>query len=147
MAPRKTHDFIEAALSSNTDDCIVWPYAKTRKGYPNLHRDGRTLQGNSFICEISHGPRPDKHEAAHSCGVRLCINPRHLRWATAKENSADRLLHGTHQLGERNHSAKITADQARLIKRSDNWRELAKEVGISEGQARHIRRGLYWIHI
>lgn len=34
------------------------------------------------------------HEAAHSCAKILCINKRHLRWASRSENEFDKLVQG-----------------------------------------------------
>ena len=150
MAPRKIHDFIEAALSSNTDDCIVWPYAKTWGGYPILHKDRRTLQGNGFICEISHGPRPDKYHAAHSCGVRLCINPRHLRWATARENMADMARHGTLPRGSKRAHAKLNeADvlEIRSLAGIVTQSDLASRYGVCRERINGIINRHLWTHI
>lgn len=36
-----------------------------------------------------------------------CVNGRHLRWATPSENNADKLIHGTHNRGERQSKAKL----------------------------------------
>jgi hypothetical protein len=46
--------------------------------------------GNNYI-------RPNGAQAAHSCGQASCVNPAHLRFATAVENAADKNIHGTHR--------------------------------------------------
>jgi hypothetical protein len=59
----------------------------------------RTVRrAHRVMCEIAHGPKPAPgFVAAHTCGKGRegCVNPRHLRWASQKENMADKLLHGT----------------------------------------------------
>jgi HNH endonuclease len=76
----------EVVLTWDSDDCLLWPYSLDG-GYPALNGE----RGHVLICEETHGPKPDpKMHAAHWCGVRRCINRRHLRWATSAENEADK---------------------------------------------------------
>jgi hypothetical protein len=59
---------------------------------------GHFERATRVMCKLAHGPAPTpKHHAAHSCGKghEACINPKHLRWATPRENAADAKLHGT----------------------------------------------------
>src|ERR1039458_3356779 len=78
-----------------TDQCIAWPFGESGHGYGAKVSD--LGYPHQFICRKFHGPEPTaKHEVAHGCGNRICINPKHLRWATHTENEADKLLHGTH---------------------------------------------------
>jgi hypothetical protein len=114
MRPPVAQDFIESVLLSATDECIEWPYALTHNGYPQMMRrdNQRTVRVTIFVCEQVHGPRPaGRVDAAHSCGIRRCVNPRHLRWATRRENEADKLLHGTLRTGVRAPQAKLTQSQ------------------------------------
>lgn len=93
-------EFIRMALLSETDDCILWPFA-IRKGtkYGHYSEMLNYKQYNfyihNYICKLVHGDRPEGCEAAHSCGNALCINHRHLRWATHCDNMQDAVRHGT----------------------------------------------------
>jgi hypothetical protein len=113
-APRA---FFEAAASqSETTACIKWPFSVQSNGYGQIRLGSRVRRVHLLMCETIHGVQPSpKHEAAHSCGEKLCINPHHLRWSTHAENIADKLDHGTHILGERNKLAKLTEADARAI--------------------------------
>lgn len=86
------------ALSYASDECLTWPFARSGKGYGQYREHGETKYVHRFLCEQVHGSQPSNiHEVAHNCGKGHlgCINPRHLRWATPKENSADQIIHGT----------------------------------------------------
>ena len=98
---RKYLEFLLRAMSFETDECILWPWG-TQTGYGSFFKDKKRALAHIFVCHGAHGEPPTtKHEVAHSCGVRKCINKRHLRWATKSENMADKLIHGTHNRGER----------------------------------------------
>lgn len=111
----KPREFFEAALIYQADDCLIWPYG--RRGYTGYASMGS--QGvHRLVCERVHGPPPSSsHQAAHSCGVRNCVNPRHIRWASKKENFADELMHGTRIRGTKSWNAKLTEDDVREIRR------------------------------
>lgn len=95
------------------EDCLIWPFGRSRKGYGGANG----IEAHRRVCKRVHGEPPSsRHQAAHSCGNGLCVNPKHLRWATAIENAADRLIHGTHSRGEKSSSSKLTADQVREIR-------------------------------
>ena len=104
-APWKT--FYQALDHASDGDCFIWPHARDRQGYARIWLSAsRRKEGVSrLICEAVHGSPPsDKHEAAHNCGrgVDGCISPKHLRWATPKENKDDMLIHSTRLFGDRN---------------------------------------------
>lgn len=104
------------AANHRGDECLAWPFGRTEKGYPNLGGRGSATR---IMCRLAHGDPPtERHQAAHSCGNGRggCINPRHLRWATATENAADRVLHGTALIGAQHPCAKLTEAQVREIR-------------------------------
>lgn len=141
--------FLEAATEYAGDDCLLWPYGNVR-GYGNLWHNGKHQLVTRIICERLYGAPPTSaHEAAHSCGKGHlgCCNPRHLRWATSRENKADREAHGTAPHGERNSQAKLTASQAAVIRSLrgvSTCREIGRQFGISRTQVSDIQNGKYW---
>lgn len=102
------------------------------------------------MCTLAHGKRPSRrHQAAHSCGKSHegCVHPGHLRWATPQENEADKLLHGTHMRGERNHNAKLTEDDIRLIRSLRgklSQRAIGEKFHVSEAAIMMIHSGRNW---
>lgn len=90
--------FIEQAIKYKKADCLLWPFkSKAGKGYPVARINGEGQYVHRYICDRVHGSAPSlSHQVAHSCGRGHlgCINPKHLRWATPKENSQDTLKHG-----------------------------------------------------
>lgn len=125
--------FIKSACDYQGDDCLIWPYAKARK-YGKLYHAGKVVIAHRLVCRIAHGEPPTpKHQAAHKCGVHLCVTPRHLRWATQVENEADKLAHGMHRSGEQKPEARLTADAVRIIRKQPErtCRDLGVEYGVS----------------
>lgn len=141
--------FVEKAFVHDGDDCLTWPFSTVR-GYGHLGYRGKAWLAHRLVCHVVHGEPPtSKHEAAHSCGNghRGCVNPKHLRWATSKENKADKVAHGTELFGERNPSAKLSqADAARIrsLKGMATCRDLAKQFGVSRSQISDIQTGKAW---
>lgn len=139
-ASGRARDFFYANVDADTDECILWPFALTR-GYGEMNINRRPRGVHVLSCERHHGPRPEGTEAAHSCGVPSCFNPRHLRWATSEENSSDRILHGTY-------SSRLTAQNALDIRSrvasGERQVDLAREFGVSRSYVSAIVHVRSW---
>lgn len=99
------------------DECIDFIGKRQPNGYGRVWIDGRYVRAHRYACTQAHGPcPPDKTDAAHSCGNHMCINPRHLRWATRAENEADKVAHGRDIRGERSGAARLTREQVATIR-------------------------------
>lgn len=79
--------WLEMAASYSGGGCLEWPF------HIHPHNDYGMHQGkvvSRIVCAMAHGENPpDKPMALHSCNNKPCCNPNHLRWGTAKENTAD----------------------------------------------------------
>jgi len=158
---------------------IVLKLCQHRYAYVTLYRDKKPslVLVHRLVCKAFHGnPPTKKHHAAHKDGNGLNNAASNLRWATAKENEADKVGHGRSRLGkpsavpphrrprgithgrhtmpektargERTATSKLTADKVVSI-RSDtrSRREIAADYGITVTMVGYIVRGISWAHI
>ena len=148
-ATRELSECLELAVASATDECIVWPFGKDKDGYGKV---GGNLRAHRVVLERTAGSPPTPaHEAAHAPGIchnPSCINPRHLRWATTRENYLDRTLDGTDNSGERAHLVKLTEEQVAQIRTriasGEPLAALAKDFSVTYQSIRNIKLGKTW---
>lgn len=121
------------------DDCLIWPYGRTPKGYGSVRWNGRTIHAHRAMCIMAHGePASGYTEAAHSCGNAGCCNPQHLRHSTSAANHRDKAAHGTILCGEAHPRAKLKdadiIEIRRLLARGEKTQaELARSFGVTDG--------------
>lgn len=140
--------FLEAAIVSQTDECIIWPFSTVRSSngdeYGKLKIDGNTKRAHRIVCQRIHGdpPFPDA-EACHApksiCGSTLCINPRHIRWGTRQENRRQRRIDGTHTEAPIRKLSKEQVDAIFFAKGSQQ--QIAASYGISDKTVSNIKLG------
>lgn len=119
-----------------------------------LHRDGeRTLAYvHRLVCHTFNGDPPSpKHRVLHSDGNPANNQSGNLRWGTQTDNLEDARRHGTMAIGERARHAKLSESGARSVAgmkaRGLLQREIAAELGISQGQVSRIIRRERWKHL
>ena len=106
-----------------------------------------------FICLTFHGPMPSpRHQVAHGDGCRTNNHYRNLRWATPKENSADRVLHGTQVSGRKHPCAKLTDEDVRYIRKNycpgyGNAARMGRRFGVTRGLILNVVKRKTWKHI
>jgi len=153
------------------DECWLWKAATNGPGYGVIGRGGMGA-GNEMAHRVSymlaHGPIPPKAMVLHSCDVKQCVNPAHLRLGTARENAYDAIQRGqwnpghvygdqngsrTHPEsrphGEANTAAKLTEAAVAEIRRlyaTGNYyqREIGATYGINQVTVSCIVRGQTW---
>jgi len=145
--PKSRESFVLFAAQSETDECIIWPFpANPKTGYGLTKVNGRSSTAHRAVLSVYSGLRPPNSvHAAHApeiCHNRLCVNPRHLRWATRVENEADKRIDGTHLEGHLSPRAKFTPDDVLSIRKDGRTSaEIARAYGVSEFAISSIRKG------
>ena len=130
-----------------------------------------------LVCAAFNGAMPDdRQNVAHNDGNPHNNNASNLRWATHKENEADKVIHGTNMRGkpswvpperrprgqrhgrhtmpertargERGGLAKLTEAKVTSIRLDARPRkEIAADFGISVTMVGFIQRGISWAHV
>lgn len=132
-------------LEYDGDDCLIWPFSRTNKGYAQVSVNGRLTGAHREMCQRKHGDPPSKeYETAHRCGRGHdgCVNPKHLRWATGSENQFERVDHGTDSRGEKCGTHKLKEDQVRYIK-SAHGSVSARDLGVMFGVTHHAIQKIF----
>lgn len=134
-------EFLRLCIASDTDDCIHWPFWKNADGYGKA----RGTTAHRVVCAMVNGDAPNRYtHAAHSCGNRACVNPRHIRWASALENARDKEAHGTHRRGENVATVKLSDQDVCTIRhlgQTTPYADLAARYGVSSAHICKIVRG------
>lgn len=108
---------------------------------------GRMRAAHRLFYERYNGPIPDGMIVRHSCDNPGCVNPDHLLVGTKLDNSRDMVERGRSckNDGERNPSARLTADQARAIFVDPrNQGAIAAAYGIHRTTVNLIKCGKSW---
>lgn len=117
----------------------------------------RLVRTNRLVCEAYWGCAiSPKHQAAHKDGNKLNNSADNLYWATAKQNKADSINHGTSVKGARTRNqhggAKLTEESVRAILTSYSGRrgdlkKLAEQFGVAPTCIQKVVSGQTWGHV
>ena len=109
-------------------------------GHPKVHI--RDKNGNAvlryihnLVAETFIGERPEGMETAHNDGDPSNNRLDNIRYCSAKENNADKLLHGTHMKGN-THPKRILSQEdvdyiRNCLRKGENQNNLAKQFGVA----------------
>lgn len=139
--------FIELAAAHQSDACLIWPYGQNQ-GYGAIQYPGIRGRAPRVVCTLVYGPAPTdrRYDVAHSCGNKLCVAPRHLRWATRKENEADKVSHGRTSRGSNQGRSKLTEADIRAIRAEQvrSTSDMAAYYGVHRHHINFIRARKTW---
>ena len=71
-------------------ECHEWTASKMTGGYGLFVIDKKNKCAHRVAYEIAYGPFDQSMFVDHICHNRACVNPKHLRLATAKQNAENR---------------------------------------------------------
>jgi hypothetical protein len=103
------------------DECWPWKGMIDKcKGYAH-YSHGIEFQGKAshLSLMVDGRPRVDNLQALHSCDNRVCVNPKHLRWGTHRDNMNDVIERGrSHNVRKTHcvHGHQFTPENTRRVK-------------------------------
>ena len=79
------------AKVEKSDKCWIWTGARTRGGYGNVRFNNRYMRAHRVSFQLAH-PNVDITglDIDHKCHTPSCVNPKHLRAITHKQNQEHR---------------------------------------------------------
>ncbi len=150
--------FIARVKMYGPNDCWLWPVLD-RAGYgiffwvqrPRPRKRIAASRACLLLFGAERAPvNMDLACALHSCDVRSCVNPKHLRWGSRAENIEDAKQRHRMPFGSAHHASKLTDSQVEELRelRANGWRlkDLRNKFGVSESTICAICRGKAWIY-
>lgn len=118
-----------------------------KKAGVHLHRTVCRLVLAAFV-----GPCPKGMESCHFPDRNPANNSlKNLRWDTRKNNHADKIIHGTHNRGERHPNVVLTTRKVKAIRlersRGAKLLAIAKKYRICEAHVWRLTHGTAWAHL
>lgn len=121
---RKRSKSLEDRFWSKVDksgDCWIWTAGAYKAGYGSFSiGQSSSDYAHRVSYEMAYGSIPDDLMVDHYCRNRLCVNPKHLRLATPKQNTENVTVRHDNKSGYRG----VCWD-----KQTQKWRGLVKHNG------------------
>ena len=151
-------ELIQDRTTINPLGCWIWHGARSKSGYGNIGRCGKTMAAHRVAYRIWNGDIPDGMCVIHVCDDRACCNPAHLYLGTQKENIRDMFARGRNAkffsnipFGERVGGSKLTEWDVRFIR---HWiangfqgEVVAAEFGVTGANVSQIYKLKTWRHV
>lgn len=121
---------LNAFIHANGYPCVNLTTKNYRKQF-SIHR---------LVLEAFKGRCPENMEACHINGIRSDARLINLRWDTRSNNALDKRNHKTWQGGQNNGNAKLTNEQAMIIKNSNlSLKKLSKIYNVCQTTIQRVK--------
>ena len=149
--PGQAIGLIEATVANPPDGCVLWPYAKTGRGYGVVGVDGKMVGAHRWALALATGGERPGLDAAHEpriCHEVSCINPRHLSWKTRSENHRDKLADETMVRGKDHPATVLSEADVRAIRADErSYTEIIRNYPVTKATITNIKQGVTWGHV
>jgi hypothetical protein len=107
------------------------------------------VRRSAFVCKAFHGPRPPGMVVRHLDGSKTNDVPENLAWGTPRQNSMDKIEHGTLNRGETVGTSKLKDADVLWIRANLHLtnEEMAGMFGVCPMAIRHVRLNKTWRHL
>lgn len=151
LARPKHEDRFWSKVDQPLEGCWLWQAGCFDTGYGAFYLDGQNRGAHGVAWELANGPLPEGMWVLHHCDVPQCVRPDHLYAGTITDNARDMVMRGQQVRGGVVYGAKLTEDEALLIRRMRQegalLTELAAEFGVSITTISRIGLGKTWTHV
>jgi hypothetical protein len=146
--PRRTTEQNFWKKVTKTDSCWLWTASTQKDGYGHFHEGRVGVVAHRYSYELAKGSIPAGMKLLHTCDVRACVNPDHLKLGTQKDNVMDAVSKGRHCHGVTHGMAKYTAQQIYEVKALLGIglppKQVSQETGVKLPTVYDIRLGRAW---
>jgi hypothetical protein len=133
--------------------CWIWSKAISSTGYGNF-RHPITKQvklAHRASWEALNGTIPSGMCILHSCDIRCCVNPSHMRLGSHQDNAYDMVLKDRQAKGKDHGLAKLTdvvVEDIRLrLSQGQSQSSIAKKYDVHQSLVSLIKLGKIWRHV
>ena len=133
-------------MVKRTRSCWIWLGGYNSHGYGHFG----SKRAHRYAWELANGRKPGKGKIImHTCDNPGCVNPKHLREGTQRENIHDCMRKGNFPAGSRNGNAKLSIEDVAQIKervgRGEIPFRLAKEFGVHKKCVYKLLKGRSYV--
>lgn len=144
--------FMERVQDVSDSSCRLWKGSiNSSTGYGTLCIKGKNYYAHRVALWLSGSFGKREEQSLHSCDVRDCVNPDHLRWGSEKENHLDSVARNRVVYGEKVVQAKLTEEAVRKarIDRASGMliREIARKHGVTRSTMSRALAGRTWVRV
>lgn len=150
----------KVAITANDNKCWNWLGSKRRRGYGRFsishNKKEASYTSTRFSYFINFKINPTEEQIVlHTCDNPECVNPKHLKLGTNKDNAVDMMQkgRGVKQFvnGSAHKMSKLKEDDIplirKMIKEKISFDVIGEKFGVSKWTIMNIKIGRNWSHV